>query len=237
VRLQSAALARDHGISWTTAYRYLDEVIAVLAEQTPDLHQALERAYGEGLAHVILDGKIIPCDRCKEPAFSVKGQVIDIWYFGKAHTHGGNIQVVLAPDGFPLWVSPVELGSVRDLTAARALPALYRAAAVLLPSIVFWPSLCTTVMTAGRDPERGAGARPASAWAGTQPPRPAKARRSPASPASWACGPGGRTGTAPLAWRCLRQSAPVCVATCFLEKATHRSRRSPLRVSPSPASG
>jgi len=50
---------------------------------------------------------------------------------GKAHTHGGNIQAVLAPDGFPLWVSPVEPGSVHDITAARrhALPALYRAAA------------------------------------------------------------------------------------------------------------
>jgi hypothetical protein len=29
------ALARDHGISRATAYRYLDEVIAVLAEQAP----------------------------------------------------------------------------------------------------------------------------------------------------------------------------------------------------------
>ncbi len=29
---------------------------------------------------MILDGKIIPCDRCKEPAISVKGEVIDLWY-------------------------------------------------------------------------------------------------------------------------------------------------------------
>jgi hypothetical protein len=29
------ALARDHGISRATAYRYLDEVIAVLAEEPP----------------------------------------------------------------------------------------------------------------------------------------------------------------------------------------------------------
>jgi hypothetical protein len=42
---------------------------------------------------------------------------------------------VLAPDGFPLWVSDVEPGSVHDLTAARrhALPALYHAAAAGLP--------------------------------------------------------------------------------------------------------
>ena len=62
-----------------------------------ELHQALERGKYEGLTHVILDGKIIPGDRCKEPAVSVKGQVIDLWYSGKAHTHGGNIQAVLRP--------------------------------------------------------------------------------------------------------------------------------------------
>ena len=132
-RTSPDALARDHGISRATACRYVDELIAVLAEQAPDLHQPLERANGEGFSHVILDGKIIPCDRCKEPAVSVKGQVIDLWYSGKAHTHGGNIQAVLAPTGFPLWVSDAEPGSVHDLTAARihALPALYHAAADL----------------------------------------------------------------------------------------------------------
>jgi DDE superfamily endonuclease len=136
-RTSPGALARDHGISRATACRYLDEVIEVLASQAPDLHQALERAKGQGLSHVILDGKIIPCDRCKEPAISVPGEVIDLWYSGKAHTHGGNVQAVLAPDGFPLWVSPVEPGSVHDITAARAhaLPALYRAAATGLPAL------------------------------------------------------------------------------------------------------
>jgi hypothetical protein len=136
-RTTADALARDHGISRATAYRYVDEVIMVLAEQAPDLCQALERAKGEGLAHVILDGKVIPCDRCKEPSVSVKGEVIDLWYSGKAHSHGGNIQAVLAPDGFPLWVSEVEPGSVHDLTAARvhAFPALYPAAAAGLPTL------------------------------------------------------------------------------------------------------
>src|SRR5262249_40135423 len=130
-------LARDHGISRATAYRYIDEVITVLAAQAPGLADALERARGEGFSHVILDGKIIPADRCKEPAISVKGQVIDLWYSGKAYTRGGNIQAVLAPGGFPLCVSPVEPGSVRDLTAARlhALPPLYPAAAADPPTL------------------------------------------------------------------------------------------------------
>jgi DDE superfamily endonuclease len=131
------ALARDHGISRATAYRYLDEVIAVLTGEAPELSEALERAKDEGFSHVILDGKIIPCDRCKEPAVSVKGEVIDLWYSGKAHTHGGNVQAVCAPDGFPLWISEVEPGSVHDLTAARAhaFPALYPAAAAGLPTL------------------------------------------------------------------------------------------------------
>jgi hypothetical protein len=136
-RTMADALARDHGVSRATAYRYLDEIIAVLADEAPDLSEALERARGEGFPHVILDGKIIPADRCKEPAVSVKGEVIDLWYSGKAHTHGGNVQAVCAPDGFPLWVSDAEPGSVHDITAARAhaLPALYRAAAAGLPTL------------------------------------------------------------------------------------------------------
>ena len=86
---------------------------------------------------MILDGTVIPCDRCKEPALSIKGEVIDLWYSGKAHSHGGNIQAVLAPGGFPLWVSQVEPGSAHDITAARlhALPALYRAAVQGLPTL------------------------------------------------------------------------------------------------------
>ena len=57
--------------------------------------------------------------------------------WGKAHAHGGNVQAVLAPDGFPLWVSQAEPGSVHDITAARAhaLPALYPAAAAGLPAL------------------------------------------------------------------------------------------------------
>jgi DDE superfamily endonuclease len=136
-RTAADALARDHGISRATAYRYLDEVIAVLAEQAPDVRDALDRASSEGLSHVILDGKVIPADRCREKTLSVRGEVIDRWYSGKAHTHGGNIQALFAPDGFPLWVSAAEPGSVHDITAARrhALPALYHAATAGLPTL------------------------------------------------------------------------------------------------------
>jgi hypothetical protein len=72
----------------------------------------------------------------EELTFSVKGELIDLWCSGKAHTHGGNIQAVLAPGGFPLRFSPAEPGSVHDITAAHAhaLRALYPAA-VDLPTL------------------------------------------------------------------------------------------------------
>src|SRR5258708_35782529 len=91
----------------------------------------------EGFSHVILDGTIIPADRCREQTLSIHGEAIDLWYSGKAHSHGGNIPAVLAPDGFPLWVSAAEPGSVHDLTAARphALPALYQPAPAGLPAL------------------------------------------------------------------------------------------------------
>ena len=115
----------------------MDEVIAVLAEEAPELRDALERARDKGVPHVIPDGKIIPAGRCGEKTLSVKNEVIDLWYSGKARTHGGSIQAIFAPDGFPLWVSDAEPGSVHDITAARlhALPGLYWAAAADLPTL------------------------------------------------------------------------------------------------------
>lgn len=136
-RTDRAALGRDHGVSRATAYRYIDEVIDVLADQAPDLHQALRHAVDEGLTHLILDGTVIATDHCAEKTISVKGEPIDLWYSGKAHHHGGNIQALSAPYGLPLWVSAVAPGSVHDLTAARehVLGALYKAAADGLPTL------------------------------------------------------------------------------------------------------
>ncbi len=131
----------------------------MLAQQAPGLSQALDRASDHGFSHVILDGKIIPCDRCAEPAISVKGQVIDRWYCGKAHTHGGNVQAVSAPGGFPLWISDAGPGSVHDITAARthALPALYPAAAAGLPTLADagYDGAGTGILTPVKQPAHG----------------------------------------------------------------------------------
>ena len=68
---------------------------------------------------------------------SKKGKTIDAWYSGKTHDFGGNIQALLRPDGLPIWISPVEPGSIHDLTAARdhVLGALYAAASTGLPTL------------------------------------------------------------------------------------------------------
>ena len=126
-------LARDAGIGISTAYRYLHEGIDVLAAQAPDLHDVLARGKEEGWSHVNMDGTLIETNRCA--ARNDNGH--DTWYSGKHKKHGGNVQVLCDPSGFPIWTSPVEPGSTHDITAARihALPALYPAAAAGLPTL------------------------------------------------------------------------------------------------------
>jgi hypothetical protein len=116
------------GISQATAYRYLNEVIDVLTDKAPDLHEALKRAIQTGIPHLILDGKVFDTDRCRTKTTSVKGKQIDAWYAGKTHAFGGNVQMLFEPDGFPIWASDVEPGGVVDIVAARehVLPAAYR---------------------------------------------------------------------------------------------------------------
>ena len=112
-------LGRGFGLAQSTAYRYLDEVIEVLAARAPGLAEQLERALAEGTAYLILDGKVVDTDRCRQKTLSRKGKIIDVWYSGKTHDFGGNIQALFYPSGIPLWVSGVLPGNVHDLAAAR----------------------------------------------------------------------------------------------------------------------
>jgi DDE superfamily endonuclease len=123
-------LARDNGISVPTSYRYLHEGLTVLADHAPDLSTALERAAAAGYTHLNLDGTVIRTDRVA--AAGPNGA--DLWWSGKHKHHGGNVQVIAAPDGWPLWVSPVRPGREHDTTCARAhglVDALNRLAATL----------------------------------------------------------------------------------------------------------
>ena len=100
-------LGAGFGLAQSTAYRYLDEVIEVLAARAPGLREALERALAEGTPYLILDGKVVDTDRCREKTLSRKGKTIDLWYAGKTHDFGGNIQALFYPSGIPMWVSDV----------------------------------------------------------------------------------------------------------------------------------
>ena len=136
---EMTALAAGFGISRATGYRYRDEIITVLAEQAPDLHEALQQVADQGWPHVILDGKVFRTDRCAETTISAKGKTIHSWYSGKHRAFGGNVQAIMRPDGQPIWTSDVVAGHDHDLTAARdahVLGTLYWAASQLnLPTL------------------------------------------------------------------------------------------------------
>jgi hypothetical protein len=114
-----AVVGAGFAVSRATAYRYRDEGLKVLAEQAPDLHDALEGVAEQGWSHVVLDGKVFRSDRCAETTASVKGETINAWYSGKHRAPGGNVQAVIRPDGLPVWVSEVAPGHLHDLTVAR----------------------------------------------------------------------------------------------------------------------
>ena len=111
-----AQLAADNQLSSSSTYRYLHEAIDVLAAAAPSLHGALLAARLAGHSHVHLDGTLIRTDRSKALGPTTG---VDLWWSGKHHHHGGNVQVVTAPDGWPLWTSPVRPGREHDTTCAR----------------------------------------------------------------------------------------------------------------------
>lgn len=110
-----SALARDNGIALSTAYDNRDEGVTVLAARKPCLHGALLAAKAAGYSHVIVDGTLIRTDR-----ICTVGPTpgVELWWSGKHHHHAGNIQILSAPDGWPLWTSGVRPGREHDTSAA-----------------------------------------------------------------------------------------------------------------------
>jgi len=119
-------LAADNAIALSTAYTRLHEGIDVLAALAPDIHEALLAAKAAGATHVNLDGTLIHTDRV-----ATRGpNGADLWWSGKHKHHGGNIQVLSYPDGFPGWVSDVRPGREHDTTCAKNAPDLLDALAL-----------------------------------------------------------------------------------------------------------
>jgi hypothetical protein len=119
-----AQLAADNEIGRSTAYRYLHEGIDILAAAAPGLRGALLAARAAGHPHVTVDGTLIRTDRCSVAGPTARvdrpDRRVDLWWSGKHAAHGGNVQVIAAPDGWPIWTSDVRPGREHDTTALRA---------------------------------------------------------------------------------------------------------------------
>jgi hypothetical protein len=103
-----AELAAGFGVGATTAWRYVEETVALFAARAPRLRQAVRDAKKAGHAYVILDGTLIPIDRVAADR---------PFYSGKHKKHGMNLQVIASPGGDILWVSGALPGAVHDKRA------------------------------------------------------------------------------------------------------------------------
>jgi DDE superfamily endonuclease len=159
-----AQLAADNAIGGSTAYRYLHEGIDVLATAAPGLRGALLAARAAGHPHVTVDGTLIRTDRCHAPGPTARAdrpdRRVDLWWSGKHACHGGNIQVIAAPDGWPLWTSEVRPGREHDTTALRT-------HAEVLPLLGEWTDQAHAVLAdLGYEGERAALTTPVKTTAG-----------------------------------------------------------------------
>ena len=85
-----AELAAGFGVGTTTAWRYLNETVELLAARAPRLRQALARAKDAGHAYLVIDGTLIPIDRVAADR---------PFYSGKHRKHRMNLQVISSPGG------------------------------------------------------------------------------------------------------------------------------------------
>ena len=159
-----AQLAADNEIGRSTAYRYLHEGIDILAAAAPGLRGALLAARAAGHPHVTVDGTLIRTDRCHVPGPTARtdrpGRRVDLWWSGKHAAHGGNVQVIAAPDGWPIWTSDVRPGREHDTTALRAHPEA-------LPLLAAWTDQAHAVLAdLGYEGERNALTTPIKTPAG-----------------------------------------------------------------------
>ncbi|WP_419995079.1 transposase family protein [Streptomyces boninensis] len=100
-------LAAGFGISVGTAHAYMAAVIDLLAGRAPGLLRTLRE---DDPDYVLLDGTLAECDRVGDSRAD---------YSHKHRRHGVNVQVMTAPSGQVLWLSPALPGRAHDLTAAR----------------------------------------------------------------------------------------------------------------------
>jgi DDE superfamily endonuclease len=103
-----AELAAGFAVGTTTAWRYVNETVDLLAARAPKLRQAIRDAQKAGYAYVVVDGTLIPVDRVAADR---------PFYSGKHKRHGMNLQVIASPAGDIVWVSGPLPGAVHDMKA------------------------------------------------------------------------------------------------------------------------
>ena len=103
-----AELAAGFGVGTATAWRYVNETVALLAGRAPKLRTAVRDAARAGYAYVVVDGTLIPVDRVAADR---------PFYSGKHKRHGMNLQVIASPGGDIVWVSGPLPGAVHDMKA------------------------------------------------------------------------------------------------------------------------
>ena len=103
-----AELAAGFAVGTSTAWRYVNETVDLLAARAPKLRKAARDASKAGYAYVVVDGTLIPIDRVAADR---------PFYSGKHKKHGMNLQVIASPGGDLLWVSGALPGSVHDKRA------------------------------------------------------------------------------------------------------------------------
>lgn len=89
----------------------------------------IDQAIAEEWDFVCLDGTLIATDKCSA---TNPESGYGLWYSGK---HGGNVQALCDPSGYPVCVGSGEPRSAHDVTAdtRHAFPRPYRAAAEGFP--------------------------------------------------------------------------------------------------------
>ncbi|MDE1675589.1 transposase family protein, partial [Nocardia gipuzkoensis] len=94
-----------------------------------DAGTAVRDAHLAGHEHLSVDATLIATDRPHEPGLVIgrNGNPIDLWWSGKHRHRGGNLQIITAPDGWPIWSSDVRPGREHDITALRTHPGLRQA--------------------------------------------------------------------------------------------------------------
>ena len=88
-----AELTAGFGVDTTTAWRYVNETVSLLAARAPELRKAVRDAKKAGYAYAVLDGTLIPIDRVAADR---------PFYSGKHRKHGMNLQVIASPGGTSL---------------------------------------------------------------------------------------------------------------------------------------